>query len=63
MEIKKLYSACPICARKLCKGDSGSMVEICCPRCSSIVRVEYGDNQVITTVLERQKKNTEQSKR
>lgn len=58
MENKTLYSACPICARKLCKGESGSTVEIFCPRCSTIVRVEYGDNYVLTTVLDSRKKNT-----
>jgi len=56
-----MYSACPICARKLCKGDNGSMVEICCPRCSAIVRVEFNDKQVTTTLLESQKKTIAKS--
>lgn len=53
----KLYACCPICAHKLCKGDSGSTVEIYCPRCSHIIRSEFAKEKVIITVLESQKKS------
>ena len=39
----KMYASCPICRYKLCKGESGSDVDILCPRCGKLVRV------VITT--------------
>ena len=53
----KLFASCPVCAHKLCKGDTGSVVEIYCPRCSTIVRVEYvSDTKVNYTILESQKK-------
>lgn len=55
----KLYACCPICAHKLCKGDNGSTVEIYCPRCSHIIRSEFGKEKVIITVLESQKKTAE----
>ena len=42
----KLYASCPICAHKLCKGDTGSTVEIFCPRCSHVVRAEFMDKKV-----------------
>lgn len=35
----KMYAACPICGYKLCKGESGSDVDILCPRCGKLVRV------------------------
>ena len=52
----KMYASCPICAHKLCKGDSGSTVEIYCPRCSHIIRAEFTDKKVIITLLESQRK-------
>ena len=35
----KMYASCPICWYKLCKGESGSDVDILCPRCGKLVRV------------------------
>ena len=35
----KMYASCPICGYKLCKGESGSDVDILCPRCGKLVRV------------------------
>lgn len=35
----KMYACCPICGYKLCKGESGSDVDILCPRCSKLIRV------------------------
>ena len=35
----KMYACCPICGYKLCKGESGSDVEILCPRCSKLIRM------------------------
>ena len=55
-DIIKMYAACPKCAHKLCKGENGSAVEIVCPRCSTIVRIVFQDNQVQTIPLESQKK-------
>ena len=33
----KMYASCPICGYKLCKGESGSDVDILCPRCGKLV--------------------------
>ncbi len=35
----KMYASCPICGYKLCKGESGSDVDILCPRCGKLIRV------------------------
>lgn len=57
----KLYACCPICAHKLCKGDNGSTVEIYCPRCSHIIRSEFSETKVVISVLESQKKKSDES--
>ena len=42
----KMYASCPICGYKLCKGESGSDVDILCPRCGKLIRVHISDNEV-----------------
>ena len=61
----KMYASCPICGYKLCKGESGSDVDILCPRCGKLVCVvitETNTNCTPPTLLKRrQKKTTENS--
>lgn len=49
----KMYAACPICGHKLCKGESGSDVDILCPRCGKLIRVHISDNEVRAIHAER----------
>ena len=41
-----MYAACPICGQKVCKAEEASAVEILCPRCNNLVRVEI-KNQIV----------------
>lgn len=52
----KAYACCPQCGYKLCKGESGSDVDILCPRCGKLIRVIITDNEVRATPTEPPKK-------
>ncbi|MBD5100720.1 MAG: Com family DNA-binding transcriptional regulator [Clostridiales bacterium] len=52
----KAYACCPQCGYKLCKGESGSDVDILCPRCGKLVRVIITADEVRATPTEPQKK-------
>ena len=52
----KMYAACPICGHKLCKGESGSDVDILCPRCGKLVRVVITETNTICTPANAPKK-------
>lgn len=52
----KFYASCPICGYKLCKGESGSDVDILCPRCGKLVRVVITADEVRATPTEAPKK-------
>lgn len=51
---RKWYAACPICGRKLCKAENGSAVEILCPRCSNLVRIEIKNEVIHVFLLEKE---------
>ena len=53
----KMYASCPICGYKLCKGESGSDVDILCPRCGKLVRVVITETNTNCTPLVLKKKN------
>ncbi len=40
------YAMCPRCGRKLCKGESGTNIEIECPKCGELVSVIIKDDDV-----------------
>ena len=50
-----MYAACPICGHKICKAEELSAVEILCPRCSNLVRVEIKNQAVIVKIKEKDK--------
>lgn len=52
----KAYACCPICAYKLCKGESGTIVDILCPRCNKIITVVISEVDVNCTPNEPPKK-------
>jgi len=52
----KAYACCPQCGYKLCKGESGSDVDILCPRCGKLIRVVITDIEVRATPTEAPKK-------
>ena len=55
-EIMKMYASCPICGYKLCKGESGSDVDILCPRCGKLVRVVITETNTTCTPTDAPKK-------
>ena len=54
--IMKMYASCPICGYKLCKGESGSDVDILCPRCGKLVRVVITETNTNCTPTDAPKK-------
>ncbi len=52
----KMYASCPICGYKLCKGESGSDVDILCPRCGKLVRVVITETNTNCTPTDAPKK-------
>lgn len=40
------YATCPNCGRRLCKGESGTKVEIECPKCGTAVEVVIDNNHL-----------------
>ena len=36
------YVTCPVCGRRLCKGEAGTAVEIDCPKCGKTMFVRIG---------------------
>ena len=41
----KMYASCPICGYKLCKGESGSDVDILCPPLRKARPRRHGENE------------------
>ena len=35
----KLFAICPICGKKLCKAEEGSLVDLQCPECKSQLEI------------------------
>ena len=56
----KMYASCPICGYKLCKGESGSDVDILCPRCGKLVRVVITETNTNCTPANAPKKATKE---
>ena len=54
-EKEKLYATCPVCARKLGKGENGTKIDILCPRCKNMIAVIIEKDIVNTFVLEKKK--------
>ncbi len=52
----KMYASCPICGYKLCKGESGSDVDILCPRCGKLIRVVITETNTNCTPTDHPKK-------
>lgn len=52
----KMYASCPICGYKLCKGESGSDVDILCPHCSKLIRVVITETNTNCTPTDHPKK-------
>ena len=52
----KMYACCPICGYKLCKGESGSDVDILCPRCGKLIRVVITETNTNCTPTDHPKK-------
>ena len=44
----KLYAICPMCGKKLCKAEEGSMVDIQCPECKEQVEIVVTKETVST---------------
>lgn len=40
------YVMCPKCGRRLCKGESGTRVEIECPKCGELTSVTIKDDVI-----------------
>lgn len=55
----KMYASCPICGYKLCKGKSGSDVDIICPRCGKLILVVITEKDVRAMPTEPPKKAKE----
>lgn len=55
----KMYASCPICGYKLCKGESGSDVDILCPRCGKLVRVVITETNTNCTPTDAPKKTNQ----
>ena len=58
-----MYAACPICGYKLCKGESGSDVDILCPRCGKLVRVVITETNTNCTPANAPKKAAKENDR
>lgn len=52
----KFYASCPVCGYKLCKGESGSEVDILCSRCGKLVRIVITADEVRAIPTEAPKK-------
>ena len=52
----KMHASCPICGYKLCKGESGSDVDILCSRCSKLIRVVITETNTNCTPTDHPKK-------
>lgn len=48
----KLYGACPICGKKLCRAKIGSSVEVFCPTCKKTVTVDVLDGRVVSVITD-----------
>ena len=59
----KMYASCPICGYKLCKGESGSDVDILCPRCGKLVRVVITETNTNCTPTDAPKKAAKENDR
>ncbi len=57
-----MYASCPICGYKLCKGESGSDVDILCPRCGKLVRVVITETNTNCTPTDAPKKAAKELK-
>lgn len=40
------YAMCPNCGKRLCKGESGTKVELECPKCGKLVSVIIDDEDM-----------------
>lgn len=40
------YAMCPKCGRKLCKGETGTRIEVECPKCRRVFFVHIDENDV-----------------
>lgn len=55
----KMYASCPIYGYKLCKGKSGSDIDILCPRCGKLIRVVITETDTKCTPTDHQKETKE----
>lgn len=40
------YVMCPVCGKKLCKGENGTKIEIQCPKCGEKVKISIDDRDM-----------------
>ena len=40
------YAMCPKCGRKLCKGETGTRIEVECPKCHSVFLIYIDENDL-----------------
>ena len=52
----KMYAFCPICGYNLCKGESGSDVDILCSRCGKLIRAVITETNTNCTPTDHPKK-------
>lgn len=45
----KYFAVCPVCGKRLCKAEEGSVVEMQCPACKEQVEVVVTKNSVQTS--------------
>ena len=45
----KYFAVCPVCGKRLCKAEEGSIVEMQCPSCKEQVEVVVTANSVQTS--------------
>lgn len=45
----KYFAVCPVCGKRLCKAEEGSIVEMQCPACKEQVEVVVTKNSVQTS--------------
>jgi len=43
------YVTCPVCGRRLCKGEAGTAVEIDCPKCGKTMFVRIGKTGMLVS--------------
>lgn len=58
----KFYVSCPICGYKLLKCESGSDVDIICPRCSKLIQITVTDKGICAIPTEAPNKEKDKIK-